>query len=427
MRFPRIFLCSFTLAVVYFAAPSRAQSPTVPGIIQSWRHAVGTAPRQGTLHQRFTAKEEGVPATVDQWITPSGSLRRSTVREFDSNELLVTPAVAQTRDWNGFIRYLDGTELARQRSQAFIAAVLAFGPPAAMERATLTPPRSPTALRSSSRRPTASASSGSSIMDYLASGSKRSSATKRPSSPQPIAIGDLPAASWHPSTSSSRKKTSPTPTISLPNHCSGDLPAQPLLPDSNQPPPTRHRRRRRASGFRSPHGGQPHHSARRRSTATRSIACFIVDTGDDHESLNAARAAAASVLLELRLRSASYGGGNLVQFSLASGATFTFPGVELHKQHVDLLDQTGLEQALGLPLGGLLGYDFLSRFVVEVDYEAKIMTLHKNPRPGITRAAASSFPSISITAFLISRRRFPYRPKLRFPHTWLWTSAPPTP
>jgi PDZ domain len=31
---------------------------------------------------------------------------------------------------------------------------------------------------------------------------------------------------------------------------------------------------------------------------------------------------------------------------------------------------------LGVPLGGLLGYDFLSRFVVEIDYEKKLLTLH---------------------------------------------------
>ena len=111
----------------------------MPSIIQAWRHAIGTSTRQSTLHLRFTAKEEDVPATVDQWITPSGSLRRSTVRKFDSNELLVTPAIAQTRDWNGFVRYLDGTELARLRSEAFIAAAPAFGPPAAMDRARLTP------------------------------------------------------------------------------------------------------------------------------------------------------------------------------------------------------------------------------------------------------------------------------------------------
>jgi hypothetical protein len=102
---------------------------------------------------------------------------------------------------------------------------------------------------------------------------------------------------------------------------------------------------------------------------------FLVDSGDGHESINTPRAAAFG--LSSYGSTASYGGGNLAQFSLASGANFTFPGVELHKQHVDLLDQTGLEKALGLPLGGILGYDFLSRFIVEIDYDAKIITLHQ--------------------------------------------------
>ena len=102
---------------------------------------------------------------------------------------------------------------------------------------------------------------------------------------------------------------------------------------------------------------------------------FLVDTGDGHETINAPRASAFG--LSTYGSTASYGGGNLEQLSIASGATFTFPGIELHNQHVDLLDQTGLEKALGIPLGGLLGYDFLSRFIVEIDYDAKLMTLHE--------------------------------------------------
>jgi len=141
MKFSRLMHLSLTLATTNLATLSFAQSPAVPSIIEAWRHAVDTSKRQGMLHQRFTANEEDVSATVDQWITPSGILRRDTEREFDSNELLVTPASAQTRDWNGFVRYLDGIELARLRSEGFIAAAIAFGPPAAMDQATLTPQR----------------------------------------------------------------------------------------------------------------------------------------------------------------------------------------------------------------------------------------------------------------------------------------------
>jgi hypothetical protein len=52
------------------------------------------------------------------------------------------------------------------------------------------------------------------------------------------------------------------------------------------------------------------------------------------------------------------------------------PGVTVRDQHVAVIDQTGLEHALGMPLGGLLGYDFISRFVIEIDYDKKLLTLH---------------------------------------------------
>jgi Aspartyl protease len=103
---------------------------------------------------------------------------------------------------------------------------------------------------------------------------------------------------------------------------------------------------------------------------------FILDTGDDHETINTSRMASFGLTSYGSIH--TEGGGGPADMSFATGATFTFPGVELRDQHVSVLDQSGLERALGIPLGGLLGYDFLSRFVVEIDYEGKTLKLH-NP------------------------------------------------
>jgi hypothetical protein len=371
MRFPRSILCCLTLAVTYVAAPSGAQSPSVPGIIQSWRHAVGTSPRQGTLHQRFTAKEEGVPATVDQWITPSGSLRRSTVREFDSNEFLVTPAAAQTRDWNGFIRYLDGTELARLRSQAFIAAALAFGPPAAMDRATLSQTSDPhriallfTPARGISVKWIIDQDTSLPIQTVIRDEEAELVATYRDwqrsgglLTPQHIVVTekDKPDSDYLIAQPPQLRPSGASTFARLQQNTSDVIMTAPSV--------------------KLPFTMEANHIILQAQVNGHAPIGFLVDTGDGHESINAARAAAFG--LSSYGSTASYGGGNLAQFSFATGATFTFPGIELHNQHVDLLDQTGLEEALGLPLGGLLGYDFLSRFIVEVDYDARIMTLHK--------------------------------------------------
>jgi hypothetical protein len=371
MRFPQLILLSLTLAATNIAATSLAQSPSVPSILQVWRHAVGTPPRQATLHQHFTAKEEDVPATVDQWITPAATLRRNTVREFDSNDFLVTPGLAQTRDWNGFVRTLDGTERARLRSQAFIAAVLAFGPPADMDRATLTPTSEPhcvallftpphgirikwiidqdTSLPIQTVLRGDEAEEVSTYSDWQRSGDVFT--------PQHLVVTekDKPDSDYRLAAPPQLRTAAASTFAPLQQTGSDVIMAAPSV--------------------QLPFTLEANHIILQAQVNGHAPIGFLVDTGDGHESINTPRAAAFG--LSSYGSTASYGGGNLAQFSLASGATFTFPGLELHNQHVDLLDQTGLEKALGVPLGGILGYDFLSRFIVEIDYDAKIMTLHK--------------------------------------------------
>ena len=348
------------------------QSSSVSGILEAWRHAVGTSPRQGTLHQRFTAKEEDVPATVDQWITRSGSLRRNTVRQFDSSEILVTPAIARTRDWNGFVRTLDGTELARVRSQAFIAAVLTFGPHAAMDQATLTPTSDPHRVALTFTPPQGiriqwiiDQDTSLPIQTVIRGDEAELTTTysdwQRSSgvfTPQHIVVTekDKPDADYRVAAPPQLQVAAASAFVPLQQNSSDVIMA--------------------ASSVKLPFTMEANHIVLQAQVNGHAPIGFLVDTGDGHESINTPRAAAFG--LSSYGSTASYGGGNLAQFNFASGANFTFPGVELHNQHVDLLDQTGLEKALGLPLGGILGYDFLSRFIVEIDYDAKVMTLH-NP------------------------------------------------
>lgn len=101
---------------------------------------------------------------------------------------------------------------------------------------------------------------------------------------------------------------------------------------------------------------------------------WLLDTGADQEVINSTRV--KSFGLTMYGKTVTSGGGNSAEYDYATGATFTLPGVPLRNQHVATIDETGLERALGIPLGGLLGYDFISRFVVEIDYEKKSITLH---------------------------------------------------
>jgi hypothetical protein len=101
---------------------------------------------------------------------------------------------------------------------------------------------------------------------------------------------------------------------------------------------------------------------------------FILDTGANENCIQSTRL--ADFGLTTYAKTAATGGGGATDYGFTRDVTLTLPGVTLREQHAAVVDQTGLERALGVPLGGLLGYDFLSRFVVEIDYVKKLMTFH---------------------------------------------------
>src|SRR5262249_17676068 len=97
---------------------------------------------------------------------------------------------------------------------------------------------------------------------------------------------------------------------------------------------------------------------------------FVLDTGDDTETLSTPRLAEMGVTPYGA--SQLVGGGNAAASSFARDLSLSAPGVELVRQHATVLDLSGLERAFGVPIGGILGYDFISRFVVELDYQANV-------------------------------------------------------
>lgn len=64
------------------------------------------------------------------------------------------------------------------------------------------------------------------------------------------------------------------------------------------------------------------------------------------------------------------------KYSRARHVSFKIAGVEIRDQIVVVEDQGRYEHALGIPMGGSLGDDLFSRFVVEIDFEKNILTLH---------------------------------------------------
>lgn len=347
---------------------------TAPQVVSRWRKAVHLgkhAPLKAALLVS-SSDEDGTTGNIEEWMT-SDSYRRMVKRSFDDVEIVVTPHTAQRRDWNGFIRDLKGEELRRLRTAIFESAVLAFGPPTLMSQAAIsqsddrkfyllriTPPGgAPTTwyvdaktwLPAKSVHPGEDSEITTTYSDWREMGG---ALTPRAAH---VEETDKPDYRWE-RTKLEFKSSLPATSFDAPKPGPSDTRLEP-----NAPP--------------IPFDLESNHIVFKASLNGRPPIGFILDTGADQNVINETRL--ADFGLKTYAKTITTGGGGSAEYSYAQGATFTLPGVELRNQHVAALDQSGLERALGVPLGGLLGYDFISRFVIEIDYQKKLITLH-DPR-----------------------------------------------
>lgn len=65
-----------------------------------------------------------------------------------------------------------------------------------------------------------------------------------------------------------------------------------------------------------------------------------------------------------------------VQVSFATLPPFSVPGIEFDKQVVAVIDMRELDRLLPVKAVGILGYDFLSRFVTRIDYAAQTVSFY---------------------------------------------------
>jgi len=100
---------------------------------------------------------------------------------------------------------------------------------------------------------------------------------------------------------------------------------------------------------------------------------FILDSGAESTVLNASRLPALG-LAATGTFAAGAGGGD-VTVGYVRHVTYAVGGAVLHDQIVSAIPLDALEGPLGRKLDGILGYDFLSRFVVELDYKQKQLRL----------------------------------------------------
>jgi predicted aspartyl protease len=100
---------------------------------------------------------------------------------------------------------------------------------------------------------------------------------------------------------------------------------------------------------------------------------FLLDTGAGATVLDASLA--GELGLEERGLVQARGAAGSDAAAFVSVERLAVPGVELHGQTVVTLDLSAVSVAIGRPVDGVLGYDFLSRFAVRLDYGASLLGL----------------------------------------------------
>jgi len=84
-------------------------------------------------------------------------------------------------------------------------------------------------------------------------------------------------------------------------------------------------------------------------------------------------------------------GDSSIDVGLVKNVIFGFPGVEVANQSTGTIQLQSSDALLGRTISGLLGYDFFSRFVVEIDYIAKKINLY-DPKSYQYRGNGESIP-----------------------------------
>jgi len=103
---------------------------------------------------------------------------------------------------------------------------------------------------------------------------------------------------------------------------------------------------------------------------------FVLDTGDKYAIVDLSRAKELGLKLQGEVRMGGAGAGTQTG-AFVQGSTFTIPGLAGFVQPVSLaLPIETMAQGLGLPFDGIIGFDFIKEFVVEIDYQARVIRLH---------------------------------------------------
>lgn len=116
---------------------------------------------------------------------------------------------------------------------------------------------------------------------------------------------------------------------------------------------------------------------------------FTLDTGAAASVINMRRA--RELGLQVSGNGRAQGAGGVVESSRLSGITFSLPGMELKNLSIMAIPLDSLEASAGRSMDVILGAELFQRYVVEVDYATRFVTLYE-PHEYVYNGTGESLP-----------------------------------
>jgi hypothetical protein len=355
------------LLALAFLVASTARADDATAIVDRWAAAIGGLDKfraVDTIHRIADSRDDGTPGVWDEWVTRALARRELLDHTSDQTLVVFDGKSAWRRDWNGFVERLDGTDVKREIDLAIVHGfgaltgsagqpelvsdgVVRFHPPGGLPLTYVIDPQSGLPLRA--EMASFDGTLTIAFSDWRdVDGIKIPFAETSESGPSKSEL-HVRSIDLHPAE---------TVALTKPESGPGDT-----FFLRNQP------------SERVPFNFDNNHILILGTINGVGPIWLLIDTGAEFTVLNQSRLGELHVKPYGGLQTIG-GGESSTGGAYAEGVTYRIGDVELRNQHAAVLELRGLEKLYGMPIGALLGFDFLSRFVVTIDYTHKWLTLY---------------------------------------------------
>jgi hypothetical protein len=360
-------------------SPQFAGADTVGALVEAWAQAVGGWRNLGAIrsaHIQSRLTEDRIPGTSEEWVARD-AYRKTVTQWPDHREEVRMGSAGWAKDWNQKVRALEGRDLRDLVTLAYLKSLLYAG--FSMDSIRAAGARAAGEDSTHAFQVITLCPAGGIPLDlYIDKQTSRPARAVRKPYDDEIALafddwrevrGVAVPYRVREETGDGSGSNATTIASVEPG---ADLPASRFEAPREGAADYRFAHGRRATGI--PFNFENDHIMIECSVNGSKPIWFMLDTG-----------AGVTVINSLRLRefglepfgaSEVMGGGNTTSFAFTRVGSLRVGGVELFHQRDGVIDLGGLERIYGMPIGGILGFDFASRFVTRVDYGTKTLDLY---------------------------------------------------